>query len=190
MDRNAPDAPQFTSLDIEKSVSEPRAELRPLPRNMFTRRPTKIVFLQNSWSCLQDYRGAGRRRKSQLDGATDFLSTISQHITTASFVSAFIFVLTEKPSDVKEKKSREKKYYKKINGRQKNCSNKSWQEYFLINILFVIINLFGILKICLHNTNTITKTKIQLVIIKSITKFSWHPNILASKVALEILNHL
>ena len=69
----SPGRPIFLSLDIEKSVSEPRAELRQLPRNMFTRRPTKIVFLQNFWSCLQDYRGGGRRQKLPLDGATDFL---------------------------------------------------------------------------------------------------------------------
>ena len=97
MDLRAPRAPQFMSPDIGNSLSEPRAERRPLSRNMFTRRPTKKYFFPNSWSCLQDYCVAGRRRKPPLDGATDFLSTIWQHITTVSFVSAFIFVLPRKP---------------------------------------------------------------------------------------------
>ena len=97
VDQNAPDALQFWSLDIEKSVSEPHAELWPLPRNILPRCPTKIVIHLNSWSCLQDYRGAGRRWKLLLDGATDFLSKSWQHITTVSFLSAFIFVLPRKP---------------------------------------------------------------------------------------------
>ena len=46
------------------------------------------------WAC----GGSGGRRKRLLDGAVDLLSKIWQHITTASFVSAFIFVLTWKPS--------------------------------------------------------------------------------------------
>ena len=38
-----------------------------------------------------------RRQKSPLDGATDFQIKIRQHITTVSFVSAFIFVFARKP---------------------------------------------------------------------------------------------
>ena len=34
------------------------------------------LFSSNSWSCQQTYLGAGCRRKSPLDGATDFLATI------------------------------------------------------------------------------------------------------------------
>ena len=63
----------------------------------------KSFFSPNSWSCLQDYRGAGRRQKSPLDGATDFLSTICQHITTVSFVSALIFVLLRKPENASKR---------------------------------------------------------------------------------------
>ena len=39
----------------------------------------------------------GFRRKLPLDGATDLLSKIWQHITTVSFVSAFIVVYSRKP---------------------------------------------------------------------------------------------
>ena len=42
----------------------------------------KFFFCQNSRSCPKAYHGAGRRRKSPLDGATNFLSTILLHITT------------------------------------------------------------------------------------------------------------
>ena len=52
------------------------------------------LFL-NSWSCPPAHRGAGRRKKSPLDGATDFLWKIWQHITTVSFASAFIFFVPE-----------------------------------------------------------------------------------------------
>ena len=45
-----------------------------------------IFFSQNSWSGPQAYLGADRRQKSTLDGATDFLATIWQHITTVSFL--------------------------------------------------------------------------------------------------------
>ena len=41
--------------------------------------------------------GGGLQRKSPLDGATDLLSKIWQHITTVSFVSAFIVVCSRKP---------------------------------------------------------------------------------------------
>ena len=43
--------------------------------------------------------GGGLRRKSPLDGATDLLSEIWQHITTVSFVSAFIDVCSRKPKN-------------------------------------------------------------------------------------------
>ena len=41
--------------------------------------------------------GGGLQCKSPLDGATDLLSKIWQHITTVSFVSAFIVVFCRKP---------------------------------------------------------------------------------------------
>ena len=50
-----------------------------------------IKIFQNSWSCPQTYRGAGRRQKSLLDGTSDFLATIWQPITTVSFVWVLIF---------------------------------------------------------------------------------------------------
>ena len=46
----------------------------------------KNIFFQNSWLGPQAYLGADRRQKSPLDGATDFIATISQHITTVSFL--------------------------------------------------------------------------------------------------------
>ena len=65
------------------------AELRPLPQNMFSRRPTKILFLY-SWSCLQDYRAAGRHRKLPIDSATDFLlkldHTLQQSVVTLTYI--------------------------------------------------------------------------------------------------------
>ena len=63
----------------------------------------KPFFLQNSWSCPQAYRGADRRQKSPLDGATDFLAPIWQNITTSSFVYAFILVLTRKPKNASKR---------------------------------------------------------------------------------------
>ena len=42
----------------------------------------------------------GFRRKSPLDGAADLLSKIWQHLTTVSFVSAFIVVFSRKPKNV------------------------------------------------------------------------------------------
>ena len=41
----------------------------------------------------------GFRRKSTLNGATELLSKIWQHITKVNFVSAFIIVCTRKPKD-------------------------------------------------------------------------------------------
>ena len=41
----------------------------------------------------------GFRRKLPLDGATELLSKIWQHITTVSFVSAFIYVSSRKPKN-------------------------------------------------------------------------------------------
>ena len=64
-------AKQFTSLDIKNSLNELREELWPLLQNMLTMRPTKIVILQDSWFCLQDYRSAGCCQKTPLDDATD-----------------------------------------------------------------------------------------------------------------------
>ena len=43
--------------------------------------------------------GDGRRRKAPLDGAVDLWSIIWQHITTVSFVPAFIVVSTGKPKN-------------------------------------------------------------------------------------------
>ena len=54
---------------------------------------TETFILQNSWSCPQAYLGAGCRRKSPLDGPTDFLTTIWQHIKTVSFFVNFNFGL-------------------------------------------------------------------------------------------------
>ena len=76
------------------------------------------LFFPNSWSCPQTYLGDGRRRKLPLDGATDFLTTIWQHITTGIFVSAFILVLTRKP---------------------KNASKRVWLG---LNIIQFILNLY------------------------------------------------
>ena len=52
------------------------AEVRPQPLNGCI----KFLIFLNSRSGPQVYRGADRRRKSPLDGATDFLATIWQHI--------------------------------------------------------------------------------------------------------------
>ena len=93
----APPAFYFTPLDIEKSLSEPRADVRPWPPKGSTEHPTKNKFLQNSWSCPGAYRGGGRRQKSPLDGAIDLPAKIRQHIATVSFVKALIFVFTRKP---------------------------------------------------------------------------------------------
>ena len=60
-------------------------ELRPRPRNGCINFLKKIFFFQNSWSGPQAYLVADRRQKSPLDGATDFLATIWQHITIVSF---------------------------------------------------------------------------------------------------------
>ena len=43
--------------------------------------------------------GGCLQRKSPLDGATDLLSKIWQHITTVSFVSTFIVVCSRKPKN-------------------------------------------------------------------------------------------
>ena len=74
-------------LDIEHSGGYPPPLTRP--------RKQWINFLQNSWSCPQAYSGAGRRQKLLLDGATDFLWKIWQHITTVQdwvFCPAFSWI--------------------------------------------------------------------------------------------------
>ena len=53
-------APQFTSPDIGNSLSERRAERRPLPRNMLTRLPTKKFFFFSKFLILST--GLPRRR--------------------------------------------------------------------------------------------------------------------------------
>ena len=63
----------------------------------------KIIFFQNYWSGPRAYLGADRRRKSPLDGATDFLATIWQPITTVSFSLAFILILTRKPKNASKR---------------------------------------------------------------------------------------
>ena len=71
--------PSLTSVttwggqDIDNSLSELRAELRPRTRRGPTSNLQKSFFLQNSCSCPQAYQGGGCRRKSPLDGAVDFL---------------------------------------------------------------------------------------------------------------------
>ena len=76
-----PQTPCKKTLDIENSRGYP-------PRGSF--------FPQNSRSSPRAYRGAGRRQKSQLYGATDFLSKIWQHTITVCFVSALILVFAWK----------------------------------------------------------------------------------------------
>ena len=64
---------------------------------------TKCVILHRHTFGLLSHHGrhgaGGLRRKSQLDGAKDLLSKIWQHITTVSFVSAFIVVCFRKPKN-------------------------------------------------------------------------------------------
>ena len=47
----------------------------------------KLFFFKNSWSCPQTYLGAGRRRKSPLDGAIDFLKNLTAHYNTQFCIS-------------------------------------------------------------------------------------------------------
>ena len=61
-------------------------------------------FFQSYWSCPRAYRDAIRRRWTPLDGITDFLSKIWQHITTVIFVSAFIFFVARKPNKASRKR--------------------------------------------------------------------------------------
>ena len=62
---------------------------------------TKCVIPHRHTFGLLSHHGrlgaGGFRRKSPLDGATELLSKIWQHITTVSFVSAFIVVCSRKP---------------------------------------------------------------------------------------------
>jgi hypothetical protein len=64
---------------------------------------TKFVIPHRHTFGLLSHHGrlgaGGLRRKSPLDGTTDLLSKILQHITTVSFVSAFIIVSTGKPKN-------------------------------------------------------------------------------------------
>ena len=61
------------------------AELRPRPRNGCINFLKKIFFFQNSWSGPQAYLGADRRRKSPLDGATDFLEQSDSTLQQSAF---------------------------------------------------------------------------------------------------------
>ena len=62
-------------------------EVRLRPRNgCINKNKQKNKKNQNSWSGQQAYLGTNRRQKSPLDGATDFLATIWQHIKTVSFL--------------------------------------------------------------------------------------------------------
>ena len=61
----------------------PPAVVRPRPQNRCIIFLLKDFFL-NSWFCPQAYRGADRRWKSLLDGATDCLSMVWHYITTVS----------------------------------------------------------------------------------------------------------
>ena len=78
---------------IKFSIWDPTA--KPQPRKQCNNYFTKTFFLQHSWSCPQAYLGAGGLQKFPLDGATLFLATIWQHITTV------IMVLTRKPKNAK-----------------------------------------------------------------------------------------
>ena len=93
----------FPRMVIYMSWGYTLAEVRPRPRkrcnNLFTRTFFfKIPDLVHRRTSAPVAAG-NRRQKSPLDGATDFLATIWQHITTVSFVSAFILVLTRKPKN-------------------------------------------------------------------------------------------
>ena len=59
-----------------------------------------VIPHSHTFGLLSHHGSLGRRRKSPLDGAVDFLSKIRPHITTVSFVSALIFVFIRKPADV------------------------------------------------------------------------------------------
>ena len=66
-----PERPAKKTLDIVIPEGTLPAEIRPRPLKQCNNFFAKIFFLlQNFWSCP---RGAGRRQKSLLDGATDFL---------------------------------------------------------------------------------------------------------------------
>ena len=98
VDPRLPWAPYWMLLDIENFLSELRAELLPRLQKWFSKYPSENLFLQYSWTCLQDCCGGNRRRKFPLDCAKNFLSKSWQHITTVSFVSVF-FVLRRKPEN-------------------------------------------------------------------------------------------
>ena len=61
---------------LEKSLRLHTCKTRLRPRKGCNNYFTKTFFLQNSLSCPHTYLGAGRHRKSPLDGATDFLATL------------------------------------------------------------------------------------------------------------------
>ena len=79
----APRAPQFSTLDFKKIPWVP-----PPPRKSGRSRGKGLLTFLQKVFFSQAYRGTGRRRQFPLDGATDFLSKIWQHITTISFVQA------------------------------------------------------------------------------------------------------
>ena len=55
----------YVTLDMKNSFSEPRAELQTRMQKWFAKHPS-LKFC-NSLPCLQDCRGADRRRKSPLN---------------------------------------------------------------------------------------------------------------------------
>ena len=93
--RKRPERPEKKRVAIENSL---RLHTRLSPLRLRKRFNSyfddKNYFFQNSGSCPWAYPGAGCSRKSSLDGATVFLWKIWQHITTVSFVSAFILFIS------------------------------------------------------------------------------------------------
>ena len=83
-----------SDTDFQVWTKTPRTQPQKQCINFFTK---SFFSPQNSWSCPQAYRGAGCRRKSPLDGATNFILKIWRHIMTVSFVSALIFVFARNP---------------------------------------------------------------------------------------------
>ena len=97
MDLSALWAAYFTSLDIDNSLSELHVELWPWLQMCFFKPPTKKFFF---FKCLNLSTGLLQRRLP-LNIAVRWWYRLPinnlKHITTVSFVSAFIFVLSRKP---------------------------------------------------------------------------------------------
>ena len=59
--------------DPQHQLGGTPAEVQPWPQKQCCNFFTKFFYFQNSRSCPRAFRGAGRRQKLPLDGATDFL---------------------------------------------------------------------------------------------------------------------